>query len=137
MPDPTSFALTTEDVGDSVRVLVVRGDADRFRAEAVSRAIETGRADDRDVVVDLSAATYLDSSMLAALVGASEQGRRRSQALVLVVDTPRLRRSFEVKGLQTILRVTSSRDQALDLLARPADQADQADQAERPAPEQA
>jgi anti-anti-sigma factor len=90
----------------------------------VSRAIEDARRADRDVVVDLSQATYLDSSMLAALVGASERDRRRSEALVVLVETPRLRRSFEVKGLQTILQVAGSREQALELVTRHAEPPD-------------
>jgi anti-sigma B factor antagonist len=116
VPDRGSFELIKEDAGDAVRVIVLRGDADRFRAEAVGRAIQAARDDDRDVVVDLSQATYMDSSMLATFVAASEQGRLRDRELVLVVQTPRLKRSLEVKGLAGILRVADSRDQAVDLL---------------------
>jgi anti-anti-sigma factor len=124
VPD-RSFELIREDAGDAVRVIAVRGDADRFHAEAVSRAIQAARDDDRDVVVDLSEAAFMDSSMLATLVAASEQSRLRARELVLIVQTPRLRRSLEVKGLAGILRVADSREQALELLAgeaRPADE---------------
>jgi anti-anti-sigma factor len=116
--DASSFQLITEDVGDRVRVVALRGDADRFRVKEVGHAIEAARADDREVVIDLSAATYVDSSMLAALVSASERDRRRSDALVVLVETPRLRRSFEVKGLQTILRVAANRDDAVEMAAK-------------------
>ena len=116
MPERSSFELITEDVGDAIRVVVLRGDADRYRAEAVRRTIQGARADDRAVVVDMAETTFMDSSMLATLVAASDDSRRRGALLVLVVQTPRLRRSLEVKGLSGILAVAGSRTEALDLL---------------------
>jgi anti-anti-sigma factor len=112
-----SFELTTEDVGDTIRIVAVRGDADRFRAEAVTRAIERARSDECAVIVDMAETTFMDSSMLATLVAASDDSRRHGGMLVLVVATPRLRRSLEVKGLTGILTVAGSRTDALDLLA--------------------
>ena len=117
MPDSGSFEITIEDVGDDIRIVALTGDADRFRAEAVTRAVQAARTESRAVVVDLAKTTFMDSSMLAALVAASEQGRKRAERLVLVVKTPRLRRSLEVKGLNTILVVAGSREQAVELLA--------------------
>ena len=117
MPERSSFELTTEDVGDAIRVVALRGDADRYRAEAVRRTIQAARAEGRAVVVDMAETTFMDSSMLATLVAASDDSRRRGALLVLVVQTPRLRRSLEVKGLGGILAVAGSRSDALDLLA--------------------
>ena len=117
MHDPSSFELTTEDAGDGIRIVAVRGDADRFRAEAVTRAIQRARSDGGGVVVDMAETTFMDSSMLATLVAASDDSRRHGGLLVLVVATPRLRRALEIKGLSGILTVAGSRAQALDLLA--------------------
>jgi anti-sigma B factor antagonist len=116
VPERGSFEIVTEDVGDGVRLVAVRGEADRFRAEAVSRAIRSAGEGDRHVIVDLSEATYMDSSMIATFVAASEQSRREAREVVLVVGTPRLRRALEIKGLVSILHVAGSRDQALELL---------------------
>lgn len=116
MADPNTFQLSHEDVGPRVRILAVRGEADRFSTDAVDAAVEDARTAGRGVIVDLSDATYLDSSMLATLVVASEEGRRRAQPLVILCATPRLRRSLELKGLQSILRVTDSREQAVALV---------------------
>jgi anti-anti-sigma factor len=111
-----SFDLTPEDVGDA-RILVISGEADRFRTDAVGGAIDAARKEDREVIVDLSSATYLDSSMLSCLVAASEQGRRRAERLVILCETPRLRRSLQLKGLETILQLAETRAQALELVA--------------------
>jgi anti-sigma B factor antagonist len=117
MADPNSFELTTEDVGDTVRIVSLRGEADRFKADEVSKALEDVRGSGRHAIVDLSAVVYLDSSMLSALVAASEQGRRRSRPLVILCETPRLRRSLQLKGLETILLLAETREQALELAA--------------------
>jgi anti-sigma B factor antagonist len=115
--DRGSFELTGEDVGDVVRVVAMRGDADRFQAERVSRAIHAARDEGRSVVVDMAQTTFMDSSMLAALVAASDPDAHQSTRVVLIVATPRLRRSLEVKGLGGILTVSDSRENALGLLA--------------------
>jgi anti-sigma B factor antagonist len=117
MSQQDNFELTREDVTDRVSLLVLSGDADRFRTDAVSEAIEQVRSDDRDTILDVSAATYLDSSMLAALVAASEQGRRHNSPLVIVCQNERLRRSLQLKGLEAILELADDRDHALELIA--------------------
>ena len=116
MPEPDTFELIREDLTDRVSLLTVRGEADRFRTDAVSAAIEQVRSDDRDTILDVSAATYLDSSMLAALVSASEQGRRHNSPLVIVCQNERLRRSLQLKGLEAILQLADDRDHALELI---------------------
>lgn len=120
MPDSRSFQIIPEDIGSGVRLLAVEGEADRFGTDAVAAAVDEARAAGRGVIIDLSQASYLDSSMLAALVSASERGRRHDEPLVILCETPRLRRSLELKGLQAILRLADTREQALELIASPA-----------------
>jgi anti-sigma B factor antagonist len=117
MPDRDAFQLSRESLADGVGLIAVQGEADRFRTDAVRAAIEEVRRDDQSVVLDVSAATYIDSSMLAALVSASEQARRFGDLLVIVCANERLRRSLELKGLEAILTIADDRDHALALLA--------------------
>jgi anti-sigma B factor antagonist len=117
MGDPQSFQLTREDIAGGVTVLAVSGDADRFRTEAVTSAIESARREARDVIVDLTPATYIDSSMIAALVGVTEQGRRRGERIVVICASERLRRSLQVKGLEPILRLAETREGAIEQIA--------------------
>ena len=117
MPEQDSFELSRTDLTDRVSLLVVTGEADRFRTDAVSAAIEQVRSDDRDTIIDVSAVTYLDSSMLATLVAASEQGRRHNSPLVIVCQNERVRRSLQLKGLEAILELADDRDHALELIA--------------------
>jgi anti-sigma B factor antagonist len=117
VPDRGSFELSTEDVAGDIRIVALSGDADRFRAEEVTRAIQAAGDQVRAVIVDMTRTTFMDSSMLATLVAASEEAREATRRLVLVVEARRLRRSLEVKGLTGILTVVDSREHALELLA--------------------
>ena len=118
MPERDSFQLTREELSERVGLLVLTGEADRFRVDQVCDSIDQVRGDDREVVVDLSGVTYMDSSMLAALVAASEHSRRRGKPLVIVCENTRLRRSLELKGLENVLQLADDHDQALALLSR-------------------
>jgi anti-anti-sigma factor len=117
MGEPQSFQLTREDIADGVSVLALQGDADKPCSEAVRAAIESARCEGRDVIVDLTSATYLDSPMVATLVGATEEGRRRGEPVVVVCTSERLRRSLQLKGLEPILRLACTREGAIELIA--------------------
>ena len=116
MSAPRSFQIQPEDVEPGVRILAVQGEADRFATDAITAAVQEARDDGRDVVIDLNEASYLDSSMLATLVSASEEGRQNSQPLVILCEASRVRRSLELKGLQSILELADSRDHAIELV---------------------
>jgi anti-sigma B factor antagonist len=117
MGEPQSFELTREDLAGGVSVLALRGDTDRPCQEAVCAAIESARCEGRDVIVDLTAASHLDSPMVAALVAATEQGRRRGEAVVVVCASERVRRSLQLKGLEPILPIAGTREGAIELIA--------------------
>jgi anti-anti-sigma factor len=117
MGEPQSFELTREDLADGVSVLALRGDTDRPCQEAVGAAIESARCEGRDVIVDLTAASHLDSPMVATLVAANEQGRRRGESVVVVCASERVRRSLQLKGLEPILPIAGTREGAIELIA--------------------
>ena len=73
MTAPRSFQIQTEDVEPGVRILAVQGEADRFGTDAITAAVQEAHDEGRDVVIDLNNTTYIDSSMLAALVGARKR----------------------------------------------------------------
>ena len=88
------------DVTDGVPVVAVRGEVDfgsapRLRELLVSTAMEGNH----QVVVDLRAVDFLDSTGLGVLVGALKRVRANSGELALVCTSPRIRKVFEVTGL--------------------------------------
>ena len=116
MTPPEPFQLVREDAADPITFVVLSGDADRFRADEVGTAIAAARDDGRTVAVEISGATFMDSSMISTLVAASEQARRRGERFVIVCANQRLRRSLQLKGLETILDVVDDRDEAVSLI---------------------
>ncbi|SDM33886.1 STAS domain-containing protein [Allokutzneria albata] len=102
---------------DGILVVTVAGEIDADTApllkSAVTRAIEDTPRGDR--VLDLTAVTFLDSAGLAALVDATERAEERREALRIVVDANRpVIRPIEVTGLDDVLRLYHSVDDALD-----------------------
>ncbi len=61
-------------------------------------ALYVGGAD--SIVVDLSAATFLDSTALGVLVGALNRSRERGGLVHLIVQEPRILRVLTITGLE-------------------------------------
>ena len=76
--------------------------------ERVNDLLSQGRV---DLVMDLSATDFLDSTALGALIG----GRRRAYAaggsFAVVCDRPQLRRLFELTKLDLVFTVFTSLDE--------------------------
>jgi anti-sigma B factor antagonist len=77
------------------------------------------------VIVDLSASTFLDSSILGALLEARRQALERAIGFVVCLGEapePGVKRILEITGLVPVFPVVRSRDEALDAArAAPAD----------------
>jgi anti-sigma B factor antagonist len=90
-------------------VLVVSGGLDYHSSEqfgaAVTRAFADGAA---ELVADLSALAYCDSSGVAALVRAHKQAVRESRRFVVHNPDTTLSRVFALTGLDAVLTVTYS-----------------------------
>jgi anti-sigma B factor antagonist len=110
------FGVTDEQL-DAVRHLVaIRGEIDLFTApefkQRIGAAIEAGR---RLVVVDLSGATFIDSSSLGILISAHKRLRLHGGRLVLATDVPAILNTFTITGLDGVLEIVPTRDEALAL----------------------
>src|SRR3954467_12567054 len=108
------FSAYDEQVDAVTQVVSVRGEIDLFTApEFKSRihdAIEAGR--DR-VVVDLSATTFIDSSSLGVLISAHRRLKMRGGRLVVACDVPAVMSTFKITGLDSVLEMTRTREEAL------------------------
>lgn len=69
------------------------------------------------VVVDLSAVSFLDSTALAVFVAALRRVRARGGSLSLIVRDYDIERLLEITGLDGLIPIHSSRDNALEALA--------------------
>jgi anti-sigma B factor antagonist len=108
------FASWDEQVDDATRVVGVRGEIDLFTApefkQRINAAIEAGM---RLVVVDLSEASFIDSSSLGILISAHKRLKLRGDLLVVACDVPAILNTFTITGLDGVLALDPSRDVAL------------------------
>jgi anti-sigma B factor antagonist len=72
------------------------------------------------VVVDLSEATFIDSTTIGALVAAHHRVRRYGGVLELVCTNPNVLRTFEFAGLRRELVIHESLDEILHPAGRSA-----------------
>ena len=77
--------------------------------EALVRAIDEGS---RRVVVDLSRVTFIDSTALGVIVGGLTRLRAVDGTLEVICPDGELRRIFEVSGLDRVLDIAASREEA-------------------------
>ncbi len=99
---------------DGYSVLAVSGEVDvatvpRLR-EQLHGLVAQG---DTQIVVDLDAVEFLDSTGLGVLVGALKRVRSSGGELYLVCTQPRIRKVFEVTGLTKVFSIHDSVDEAV------------------------
>jgi anti-sigma B factor antagonist len=108
------FSAWDEPVDDATHVVAVRGEIDIFTAPEfkalIAAAIDAGRD---TVVVDLSAATFIDSSSLGVLISAHRRLGLRDGRLIIACDVPEVRKTFAITGLDAVLTVVGTREEAL------------------------
>jgi anti-sigma B factor antagonist len=108
------FQAWDEPVDETTHVVAVRGEIDIFTApefkSLIAGAIEAGR--DR-VIVDLAAATFIDSSSLGVLISAHRRLSLRDGRLIVACDVPEVRKTFTITGLDSVLEIVDTREDAL------------------------
>lgn len=110
----TEFLVSGESADESTYVVVVRGEIDIFTAPEFKAHL--GGAIDRGcevVVVDLAGTTFIDSSSLGVLIAAHRRIGLRGGRLIVACDVPAVLSTFKITGLDAVLDIVSSREQAL------------------------
>lgn len=110
----------TESLPDAC-VIEVRGEIDISNVAELTRRVLQALADGATaVVLDMAEVTHLDSSGLAAVISAHHSiAEKPGGRLALTLDAERLRRTFELRGLDKVFVITDSRDAALEALRDP------------------
>jgi anti-anti-sigma factor len=86
--------------GDAYHLVRVSGEVDTASSGLLeSRLLAVVEAIDRDLGVDLSGITFIDSSGLRALVVTQQAVASRGRQVRLVGSTPMIDRLFEITGL--------------------------------------
>jgi anti-sigma B factor antagonist len=110
----TSFTRREAALDDRRVVMELGGELDMFVGPGLAaRFHELAEDGTRDVVVDLTDTHFIDTTILETFVNAQRELQDRKHALAVVADRPYTRRTLEVTGLNDVLRVSASRDEAL------------------------
>jgi anti-sigma B factor antagonist len=109
--------ITLDDSHGDVLFVVVSGEQDIYTAPALRERLEQGLGASTGVVVDLTAATFLDSSILGALLEARRQAQEQGLGYVVCLGEkpePGVQRILEITGLVPVFPVVGSREEALE-----------------------
>jgi anti-sigma B factor antagonist len=108
-----------EDASPDVAVVVIGGEVDfevspQLRAH-IMRAIKSGK---RRLILDLSDVTFIDSTAIGVLAGAVERlDESGGGSLSVVSSHEKVIQIFEITGLESVISVHSSREDALAAVA--------------------
>lgn len=105
------IALERTDAG--VAVLTITGEHDLSTAPGLGRRLKKLIGDSSPIVIDLSPATFIDSSILGEILNARRRAGAPRLAVVNAGRAEAVRRVLEVTGLKAALPVHEARDDAV------------------------
>jgi anti-sigma B factor antagonist len=113
-----SFRISYDFANDAVHVIRVSGDVNFGAAPELKKWIlDRVQAGDRRLIVDLCAASFIDSTAIGVLVGALKRLQDAGGTLAVVCATANVRTTFEVVGIEHVITMYSSSDDALAAFA--------------------
>lgn len=109
-----NFQINDEQIDADTHVIELGGEIDLYTApefkERMVQVIEDGK---KQVIVDLSKATFIDSTTLGVLVGGVKRLRPAGGTLALVCSDQNIVKIFEITGLDRVFPIHDTRDEAL------------------------
>lgn len=108
------FSIEDRRPDDATHVIAVTGEIDLFTApEFKQRVMAPITAEIERVVVDLTEATFIDSSSLGVLIGAHRRMRGRGGHLKVACANDAILKTFRITGLDGVFVVAPSVEEAL------------------------
>ncbi len=108
--------IVIDDAAGDVLVVVIEGEHDIYTAPTLRDRLDEALDRGGGVVVDLTGATFVDSSVLGALLDARRRAHDAAQGFVVCVGDsvePGVRRILDITGLVPVLPVVNGRDEAI------------------------
>ena len=110
-----NFDINTERLDDNSYVIALAGEVDLYTApEFKQQLLEVIGQGAKDVIVDFSDTTFIDSTTLGVLVGGVKRLRTNEGQLSLVCSDRNITKIFEITGLDRVFTIYGSRDEAVD-----------------------
>jgi anti-sigma B factor antagonist len=109
-----NFHINDEAIDADTHVIELGGEVDLYTApEFKERMVQVIDGGKKQIVVDLSRATFIDSTTLGVLVGGVKRLRPMGGSLALVCADQNILKIFEITGLDRVFPIHESRDEAL------------------------
>jgi len=118
-----NFDIDTEQLGPEAYVISLKGEVDLYTApEFKQQLLEVIGQGGREVIVDFTDTTFIDSTTLGVLVGGVKRLRTNDGQLSLVCNDRNITKIFEITGLDRVFTIYLTRDEAVSKLSASANQ---------------
>jgi len=109
-----NFDIKTEQTSEHQYVISLAGEVDLYTApEFKQQLLDVIGKGAKDVVVDFSNTTFIDSTTLGVLVGGVKRLRQNEGQLSLVCSDRNITKIFEITGLDRVYTIHATREEAL------------------------
>jgi anti-sigma B factor antagonist len=109
-----NFDIKTEQLAGDTYVISLAGEVDLYTApEFKQQLLEVIGEGAKDVIVDFSGTTFIDSTTLGVLVGGVKRLRSSDGQLSLVCSDRNITKIFEITGLDRVFSIYPTRDEAV------------------------
>jgi anti-sigma B factor antagonist len=112
-----NFDIKTEQLRDDAYVISLAGEVDLYTApEFKQQLLDVIAKGGKQIVVDFSDTTFIDSTTLGVLVGGVKRLRTNEGQLSLVCGDRNITKIFEITGLDRVFTIYPSRLEAVEQL---------------------
>jgi anti-sigma B factor antagonist len=109
-----NFDIKTEHLGGGQYVISLAGEVDLYTApEFKQQLLDVIGEGGKDVIVDFTNTTFIDSTTLGVLVGGVKRLRSNDGQLSLVCSDRNITKIFEITGLDRVFTIYPTRDDAV------------------------
>jgi anti-sigma B factor antagonist len=114
-----NFDIKTDQLGPDVFVIGLSGEVDLYTApEFKQQLLEVIGQGGKEIIVDFTDTTFIDSTTLGVLVGGVKRLRPNGGRLALVCSDRNITKIFEITGLNKVFEIYDSRDEAVESIGQ-------------------
>src|SRR6187397_205123 len=112
------FSVRTEQLSGDAYLIALTGEVDLYTApEFKQELLDAIGKGAKEVVVDFSNTTFIDSTTLGVLVGGVKRLRTNEGQLSLVCSDRNITKIFEITGLDRVFTIYATRDEAVSAIS--------------------